>query len=170
MKKSTILIIAVISILAVLFLCAYFEEPQTSQQEKNQGQEIVQDQYQDEEFISWMANQVSTIGVYANLTVDAIVNDELYLAKSYADQGYDYCIDALSDITDFKISPDVMEFYSYGYSFLVNMKWTFFYFSLYADTHSLADLHEANEYFEDATHDLENMTLWLKCREAEKCP
>ena len=167
MKKPIIFVIVVIIISAFFLLSGCLEEQQIGHEEKAQEE---QKTYQDEEFFSWIANQVSTISVYTNLTIDAIVNDELYLAKSYADQGYDYCIDALSDITDFKISPDVMEFYSYGYSFLVNMKWTFFYFSLYADTHSLADLHEANEYFEDATHNLENMTLWLKCREAEKCP
>jgi len=121
-----------------------------------------QPQYQDEEFISWMAEKTEIIGTYVNLSVNATVNQNLYLAKAYADQGYEYCLDAIDEISTFVLSPDMKEFYKYSHSFFVNTKWFFLYISLYSDSQDLNDLERATEYLEKANHDLENMSAWLK--------
>jgi len=164
-KKSIISVMIVMAISAFFFLCGCLEEPQGSQEENMQ-----EEKYQDEEYISWVLSRANVVVEYVNVSVDAAVNDEYYLAETYADHGYDYCLDTIDDMFTFNLSDDAQQFFEYSYRFFVDAKWFFFYLSLYANTQSVSDLHEANEYLEKANHDLENMTLWLKRWEAEKCP
>ena len=160
--KKTVITVMVVSIL--FLLCGCLEELQTNQEEN------MQEEYQDEEYISWVLSRADVVVEYVNASVDAVADDEYNFANIYADQGYDYCLDTIDEMFTFNLSDDAQQFFEYSYNFFVDTKWFFFYLSLYADTEYLPNLYDANEYLEKANHDLENMTLWLKRWEAEKCP